>query len=351
MSRSSPRRPRLLLLSMYPLGAVDSGPTVRITRMRDALARICDLTVIAGYRTPRTVAMTRYLVRGKVQRLDGIYVESSTFLPAPADIAFLGMARALGVPVLTFIRDAYPLFPEYSIASAKARVARRLFVPAFKSLMAVSSRVAFPSTGLAAALGREHDAVILPPGASEPLDVPRRSTANRLLHVGGVRWSALGGDLLLSAIAHARDAGTDVRLTCVCRPGEEPAERPSWMDVVHTSGRGIESLLDGTMATVIARHRTPYNDLAVPIKLMEYLSYGRPLLVTDCTETARIVNRAGAGVVVDDDVVAFSTGIQTIANASDEQLDAWSVAARNAAQRESWEHRARRVVELLTGPR
>jgi glycosyltransferase involved in cell wall biosynthesis len=84
---------------------------------------------------------------------------------------------------------------------------------------------------------------------------------------------------------------------------------------------------------------------------MEYLSYGRPLLVTDCTETARIVNRAGAGVVVDDDVVAFSTGIQTIANASDEQLDAWSVAARNAAQRESWEHRARRVVELLTGPR
>ena len=51
---------------------------------------------------------------------------------------------------------------------------------------------------------------------------------------------------------------------------------------------------------MIPRAPGAYNDLAIPIKLMEYLAYGRPLLVTDRTETARIVRAADAGIVVGD---------------------------------------------------
>ena len=47
---------------------------------------------------------------GRLRRLDGIYVEySSSFLPSETDIAFLGLARMLGIPVLTYVRDAYQL--------------------------------------------------------------------------------------------------------------------------------------------------------------------------------------------------------------------------------------------------
>lgn len=337
---------------MYPLGAEDSGPTVRITRIRAALAQLCDLDVVAGLRWTRTAMLARYAAAGRLRRLDGIYVESSTFLPAPADLAFLALARGLHIPVMTFIRDAYPLFPEYFEAtSVKRRMARRLFMPAFRSLMAASDMVAFPSPGLARVFGRAGDrAVILPPGASAPVHVARSPGANRLLHVGGVRWSALGGDLLLRAVERARAAGNDVRLTCVCRPGDEPTERPSWLDIAHTSRDGIHALLDDTFATVIARRRGAYNDLAVPIKVMEYLSYGRPLLVTDCTETARIVRDARAGLVVADTAEALAEGIGRLFAAPAAELDALSEAARVAAERNSWDARARQVLDLLTPP-
>ena len=140
---ASTRRPRLLLLSMYPLAADPSGPIVRITHLRDELAGLVDLDVIAGYRGARRRELTRYAFRGALRRLDGIYVESSTFLPSEADVAFLALARALGVPVLTYIRDAYQLFDEYYRADTPRRwVGKHAFLPFVRALRAVSSRLA-----------------------------------------------------------------------------------------------------------------------------------------------------------------------------------------------------------------
>ena len=67
-------------------------------------------------------------------------------------------------------------------------------------------------------------------------------------------------------------------------------------------------MLPEVLASITPRRRTPYNDLAVPIKVLEYLGYGRPLVVTDATETAAIVASAGCGVIVRDD--AECTGIR-----------------------------------------
>ena len=180
-------RTRLLLVSMYPLDAGLWGPTARITRLRDELARLVDLDVIDGYRAQRRPRLWRYALEGRMRGLDGIYVESSTFLPAESDLAFLGLSRALGIPVVTYVRDAYQLFPEYYPRDTlKRRLGAAAFLPAMRALRAVSSRLAFPTAGLAeAVLGPDAAAVLLPPGAPPPIDVPRSPTANRILYVGG----------------------------------------------------------------------------------------------------------------------------------------------------------------------
>jgi glycosyltransferase involved in cell wall biosynthesis len=335
---------------MYPLDRADSGPTVRIRHIRDALAELVRLDVVAGYRSPRARDLARYAVSGRLRGLDGIYVESSSFLPSPGDVAFLGLARGLGIPVLTFVRDAYQLFPEYrQSGSLKERVSLRLFMPALRSLSAVSSQMAFPSRGLAAAVGHATDGRLLPPGASAPVDVPRKTMARQLLHVGALRSPALGGELLLEAVARARASGHEVELTLVCRPSERPTgTQPSWLHTREASGDEILALLPDARASVIPRRETPYNDLAIPVKLMEYLSYGRPLLVTDCTEQARIVREAGCGLVVNDDVDGFAAGISQLFDASEAQLDAWSAAAAGAARANSWHARAEQVLEILS---
>jgi len=335
---------------MYPLDRGMWGPTVRIKHLRDELATLADLDVVAAYRGPRRMGLLRYAFSGRLRGLGGIYVESSSFLASETDLAFLALARALGIPVLTYVRDAYQLFPDYYAAdSARRWLGAKAFLPMLRAMRSVSSRLAFPTTGLAEAVGvAVDDAVILPPGAPPPVQVDRTPLANRLLFVGDARHAAQGVDRLISAVAIARERGVDVELTVVCRPGQEPpGGHPAWMRLERAEGAAIHALLPDVVATVIPRPRSAYNDLALPIKLMEYLSYGRPLIVTDCTEQARIVREADAGVITADTADSLAEGILRVITAPPGERGAWSRNAAAAARAAAWPERARTILGLL----
>jgi glycosyltransferase involved in cell wall biosynthesis len=345
-----PGGPRLLLLSMYPLDQGLWGPTVRITHLRDELAARLDLDIIAGYRAERRTRLARYVLEGRLRRLDAIYVESSTFLPAETDLAFLALARSLRIPVLTFIRDAYQLFPEYYGAlTPRKRIGAWAFRPLMRGYRLLSSVLAYPSRGLARVVqGSDDGAVILPPGSPPPVELARAPTANRLLFVGNGTLEAQGAGRLIDAVGIARERGADVALTIVSRPGEAPPEpHPRWLRVVQAEGAGIQALLPDVLATVIPRPRSPYNDLAVPVKLFDYLSYARPVLVTDCTEHAAVVSGADAGLVTSDDPSMLAAGIEALVRADPEQIDTWSRHAAAAATRNSWRVRADTILETL----
>ena len=349
-------RPRVLLLSMYPLDRGLWGATTRITQLRDALGRRVSLDVVAGTRLRRAVAMARYLASGRLRGLAGIYVENATTLPGPADLLFLALARRRGIRVLTYVRDAQQLFPEYFAATTlKRRASRALFLPATRALMRVSTHVAFPSRGLAAAvLGddrRAERALLLPPGARLTTAPPVDPAARALLFVGGLRYDAHGGPILMQAMEQARATDAALELICVSRRGEEPpGHLPEWVRLVRAQGREIDELLPSVLATITPRRKTPYNDLAVPIKVMEYLGYGRPLIVTDTIETAAIVRGARCGLVVPDTAAGLADGIITMAHAPAERVTRWGEAARAAAIANSWDSRASRVLELLGIP-
>ena len=335
---------------MYPLDRGLWGPTVRITHLRDELLKLVDLDLVEGYRGPRRAKLARYSTSGRLRGLDGIYVESSSFLPAELDVAFLGLARALGVPVLTYVRDAYQLFADYGTGGGvRRRLGRAAFKPAMRLLAAVSNRMAFPTAGLAAAvLGPEADPVLLPPGAPQPVDVPLAAGANRILYVGDARLAAQGVARLIDAVGRARSSGTAIELMLVCRPGQEPSGAlASWVHVERAEGARVAALLPDVVASVIPRPRNAYNDLALPIKLFDYLSFGRPILVTDCIEQAAVVNQSGAGIVMGDDPEAMAAAMRRVVEAPEEQRRAWSAAAHDAARAASWEHRARQIVDII----
>lgn len=337
---------------MYPLDEGVWGPVSRITHLRDELARLADLDVIRGDRGRRRAGLLRYAFSGRLRGLDGIYVENSSTLPSEIDLAFLALARMLGIRVLTYVRDAQYLFDEYYAASTlRRRVARHLFRPAVALLRAVSWRAGYPSRGLARAAGdRSPDPLLLPPGSPPPADVPADPDARSLLFVGGLRLPAHGRDLLEGSVAAVRAAGHDLRVICVSRPGEEPADPPPWMRIERGSGAEIAALLPDVVGSVQPRRRTPYNDLAVPIKVMEYLSYGRPLVVTDCAEQASIVRDAECGIIVDDSVDAMAAGLVQLLEADGATRERWSANARLAAERHSWARLAARIADLLVGP-
>jgi glycosyltransferase involved in cell wall biosynthesis len=347
------RLPRVLLLAMYRLDRGQTGPVVRIEAVREALSRRVSLDVVSGARTERATRMLRYALGGRLRRLAGVYVESSSALPGPADLLFLALARALGIPVLTYIRDAYQLFPEYyPITSPRRRISRALFLPLFRTLARLSSVVAFPSRGLASAVlgdgDRARAAALLPPGARLPAAAAPDPAARSVLYVGSLARDASGGDLLLDAVGLARERCPELQLICVAPEGQAPREpHPTWLKVVRGGDQEILGLLPRVLATVTPRPRTPYNDLAIPVKVMEYLGYSRPLIVTDAPETAAIVEAAGCGVVVPGTVDGLADGLVTVCAASATQIVRWGDAARRAAAANSWDDRAQRILNLL----
>jgi glycosyltransferase involved in cell wall biosynthesis len=296
--------------------------------------------------------MARYLAAGRLRGVAAIYVENATTLPGPLDVAFLAVARALRIPILTYIRDAQQLFPEYYVVnSLKRRASRALFLPATRTLIRVSTIVAFPSRGLAAAvLGdarQARAAPLLPPGSRLTDAGPVNPKAHALLFVGGLHYPAHGGAILLEAMEIVRRS-RNVELICVCRRGEEgPGSQPAWLRLVRAEGREIDALLPEVRASITPRRKTPYNDLAVPIKVMEYLGYERPLVVTDTIETAAIVRAAGCGLVVADTAEGLANGIAAVVDATPEQLIRWGEAARAASIANSWDARAATILDLL----
>jgi len=334
---------------MYPLDGALWGPTVRITHLRDELAAMVDLDVIDGFRGARRVRLVRYTLRGSLRGLDGIYVESSSALPSATDIAFLGLARALGIPILTYIRDAYQLFPEYYATDSLRRwLSAALFRPAVRALAMVSTAVAVPSTGLARAVLGASPAVLLPPGSRDPVRISITERAKNLLFVGNARAEVQGASRLIEAVTLARARGADVGLDIVSRPGEEPAVHlPDGVRVLHAEGPEIDALLPHVMATVIPRPRTAYNDLAVPVKLYDYLALGRPLLVTDCTETARVVSAAGCGLIVQDSPEAMADGVERLVSMGLAARKALGASAHRAARNNSWRMRADQILQIL----
>lgn len=344
--------PRVLMLAMYELGSGSSGPEVRIRRMLEALRGMVRVDLVEGHRPGRRAALAGYALGGRLRGLAGIYVESSTALPSETDIAILGLAKAAGIPVLTYVRDAYQLFEDYYRTDTwRRRASRLLFPAAMRGLRLASTSLAFPSRGLAdAVLGPDagRTAPLLPPGAPAPFAVPRAPGANQLLFVGDTRVAAQGGDLMLAAVEQARRDGADVELLCVTRPGgEPPLPHPAWLRVERASSDEVPRLLPGVIGTLIPRAPGAYNDLAIPIKLMEYLAYGRPLLVTDRAETAAIVRGADAGIVVGDSTVEMAAAIRRLAAATPEQRAAWDAAAAAAARRNAWHERALDVLRSL----
>jgi glycosyltransferase involved in cell wall biosynthesis len=337
---------------MYRLDAEPSGPMVRIGAVRAALAERVELDVMSGTRSGRAWGMLRYAFAGRLRRLAGIYVESSSSLPGPADLLFLALARALGIRVVTYVRDAYQLFPEYyPLTSLRRRISRAAFLPIFRTLARLSSVVAFPSRGLARAVLGDGEAAsraaLLPPGARLPRIPPFDPAARALLFVGSLAHGASGGDLLLEAMELAHERVDGLRLICVAPAGQGPRTPPEWVEMVHGGDDEIVGLLPRVLATITPRTRTPYNDLAVPIKVLEYMGYGRPLVVTDATETAAMVEAAGCGVIAPATAQELADGIVAVAEAPAEQLARWGKAARRAAEEHSWDHRVQQILELL----
>jgi glycosyltransferase involved in cell wall biosynthesis len=344
---SRPRKPLagILVYGMYDMSALDRAPTVRIALMTAALSRRLHTETITGGRFGRFAASVRWLASGGPRRVGAVYVESATTSAMPTDLAFLALMRLLGKPVGVYFRDAYQLFRDtYPRRSRRQVLSDALWRLTTPLLRGVAGRHYAPSTGLAEAL-RLHDPVVLRPG-TDPTQPDLGSGKEPIVAYVGATNRADGFDLLLEAMAAVHATLPDARLELV---GAPPAvDLPEYAGTRRAARDGLADALRPARLCVIPRPINAYSNLAVPIKLWDYLSLGKPVVATAATETAEILSVSGAGIATPGTAEGLAAGLLRLLS-DDAEAARMAAAARTfaCAPTSTWDDRARIVIETL----
>jgi glycosyltransferase involved in cell wall biosynthesis len=340
-------RPRLLVYGMYDVASAGSAPRVRIRLLSAALARIADVTTLSGSRWSRLVQGLRLAVR--LPRFDAVYVETATSSAMPWDLWFLAAARLSGLPVAIYFRDAYPLhrdlYPRPGLRARLSDLGWHLSVAAYRRLATVSFA---PSRGLADVLDLR-DTVLLPPGTEPSAPDLGPGSEPTVAYVGALA-EPVGFQRLVEAMRLVRDSVPEARLLAIGSPppGSGAIPLPDWVDMRAATRDELPRLLAPVSVCAIPLPINRYTNMAWPLKLSDYLAYGKPVVATATTETVAALEGSGAGILVGDSAAEIAAGLVRVLQ--DRELATRHAAASRAlalAPGRTWDDRAALIVDQL----
>lgn len=325
------QRPVMVFHAPYPVGG-DSpqASAVRPIRMRQAFEDIgfdvIDITGNARDRARAVRTLSKQLSEGL--RVEFGYGENSTMptvltqphhLPTHplVDLNLLCLLRRHGIPTGLFYRDIYWRFDEYTdrVNPAIAVGTRSLYHAELLVYRHLLDRVYLPSMRIASYvphLVREQTRALPPGGRARDATSSHAPSSSQtcltVLYVGNI-----SPYYRMHELVRAVNDTPGVRLVlCVPEPSwaAVTTEYVEWMgdriEVVHRSGEGLNDLFAQADVCSLMVEPSAYRDFAAPIKLYEYLGYGKPVLASAGTLAAATAEKEGFGWAVAYDVQAIS---------------------------------------------
>ena len=342
-----------------------SGSSVRPLKMKTALEQVVDdVRSFDGMNNDlsarrKTVKDINSLL--KTWKPDACYIEPpSGPLFYYGDVKLIKKLHKLGVSNALFYRDAYWKYPEYYktkkeslVSRLKSVIIKYMQVSQWRAFQKYIDVIYFPSMRMADEFKcKRKDA--LPPGSfmtDEKADKPV-SKPLQFIFVGGAAVNH-GTILTLEAFEKANKDSVIAKLFYICpktqwdKLGIRKENYQDWLEVIHTSGdENLKRYYDRSDIALLTAPRTFYRDFAVPIKIFEYMSYLKPILVTDCIETARIVKDNQIGWVVADDVDCICNQIKELYD-NIEEVESVKKKLPEARADNLWENRAKKIVADL----
>lgn len=348
---------RILFISYVDTGHTDSGSGIRPLRMLEAFKKSGhDIIILTGSQmdSSRKINIRGILYEIQKKPFDLCYIESSTYpIMRHEDRKLIKTLHHMGIPTGYFYRDFYRKFPQLFPR-------RKGFINSLKEfyldiLQWLTDRVVrycdivyFPSDE-SHCLFSYIDMRTLPPAGEYKISNFNHSY-NTVIYVGGIT-ERYGFDLLIRAMKIVYDRNRTIKLIVVCREKEWNEIKYkysdiSWMEVYHTSGIGLEPLYRKADVGILTKKRNAYNDMAVSVKLFEYISYGLPVIST-CSEN-NIINNLKIGITVEDNETAIADGLEQLLYNQKKYIEYYEnikYALKNSSQ---WKHRVEQVILDLT---
>jgi hypothetical protein len=362
------RYPAMIYHYPQPLGAEVSGSQVHVAQLRQGFIDAgYEVIFVSGWAEERAAAWKQARAALDEGRVGFLYAFSPTTptlynppnRPAPLlDLNIFRTCRAHGVPVGVFYGDVYWKFAYFRQVTPRPIWVRMipLFWYDWLCYLLTASHLFLPSLRMAPSLPtpwpRKRMSALAPgwaPGQPEQ-NAPAAHPANGILelfYVGGVVPPMYDMCPLLIALNQTQG----IHLTLCCRQAEWEKYRdyyaPQLSDrvtVVHAERHELAPFY--ARADLFALYfRHPYRDFAMPVKLMEAVGYGVPIIDANDAESGRFVAREGIGWAVDstDELAALLAGLQA---------DRSTLAVRRAhllaiRNQHTWQARAEQVAATL----
>lgn len=357
---------RLLYITFSDLGSAYSGSGVRPRKMLEAFQNNEKVELVLlqmTQRRSRTDSRQYYkeLSSIKENHPDICYVEPPSG-PIINSYFFklLNYLKKNKIPVGLFVRDAYWLFE--GVVTSGSFLKDRIIsffhwsnLKKFKKLLNICY-VPTPEFGELLDLGSFVEVKDLPPGTFFPgSDNSVDEMPYTGIYVGGLN-PIYGVDVLIEAIRIFNSRSLPkFQLFLVCREAEWNTFRqnqkietiPSWLQVLHLQGdEELEPVYRKATISFCPHKTGGYVERALSIKCMEYISYLKPLVVTNSRPMARLVNQYEIGLVVEQDPELFAESIEKICT-NRGQINRYKNNLVIARAENLWEKRAEQVVNDL----
>lgn len=335
------KRPHILMLGQYPLDKLDSAPKIRTYHLWKALEKYARVTFVTGTRQSRRGPLWKLLLAGNLKRFDAVYVEAATSTSMETDLLLLALLKLSKIPIGIYIRDAYPLFGLTPVRTPKEWLLNKGWYISQWAYQRFADILFFPTQTLADYFDF-HTKVLLPPAARTGLVSEAFSGPFDTLLYAGHLSEENGWPLLKAAMEIIYEKKPQIRLLALTPTQIE--ECPPWLEL----RRGVlDDILDDLpriAAALIPRPKTNYNDLAIPVKLMDYLSLGLPIVATDCREMAELIQSHHLGKTVPHIPAEFAKKILFMVT---EERKFISQECLNFIQINRWEDRALIIIKHL----
>jgi glycosyltransferase involved in cell wall biosynthesis len=365
---------KVLVYYPFPLAEqANSGSKLRPHEMYKAFCEWGDkeaveVILISGTSAEREKRFRQLISEGKLDDVWFCYMENQTiplWLTDPGhkpqkpfiDRTVLRYLKKRNVPVGVFYRDVYWKFDElYPLKGLKKKVMQTIYRWEERFYEKYCDAIFLPSLEMGKYVSIQRPMVDLPPGGKrrEFYREKRNHSIAKGLYVGGINNEDYGLFLLLDALEIVNQKEPLVHLTVVCRKNEYEAlsdqkkERINRLgvDVKHISGAELDRLYEQIDFAFIPRFRSEYNDFSVPVKLVEYLSNGLPVVATDCLAQKRFIEADGYGVICKDNKESMAEAIRTMMNHQEQYRQH---IAETFMEKHSWVARVEKVKKTLTG--
>lgn len=346
----SSSEPHILFHTPQPLETLNSGSSVRPKRI---LKGFKDLgynvdTVVGDVENRRQ--KVKYL-KQKNYKYQFCYSEPTTWPLHPIDYKFYWFLKSNKIPTGIFYRDVYWKFPNLFDHSGLKYWSLQLRYRLDLILMHyIADTIYVPSYSFGEYL--DIPTTTLPPGGVDRTAKNNSSSLQRLIYVGGL--SERYGSELLSQACEIAAAEQDITLDLITRESDfqslsskvQQRLRSDWVTVHHTSGDGLKPLYERADAGIIPRVPTEYNNIAIPVKLFEYISYGIPIISTKIDEVADFIQSTNCGLVCEADSKELARAITTLSQNSELYLRKKENAVQ-ALKQNRWVDRAEKVASDL----